>query len=90
MPKYRITEGWIFASALIKYDLPKDGHVKLSIWNLMGAEVRLLVNHHTRAGRYRCKWNGRDNSGRVLPTGIYLVRFEAGAFSATLKIVMLK
>jgi hypothetical protein len=52
--------------------------VKLSIFNLMGQEVRTLVHEFKPVGSYQVTWDGRDNSGNVMPTGQYFYKFQAG------------
>ncbi|MBN1352610.1 T9SS type A sorting domain-containing protein [candidate division KSB1 bacterium] len=74
----------------LSYDLPKDSHVKLSIYNLTGAEIRALLNDRQPAGQYRMCWDGRDSAGNLVPTGVYLFNMQAGEFTATRKIVLLK
>jgi PKD repeat protein len=78
------------ATTELRYDLPKDGPVTLSLYNLTGAEVRVLLNERQPAGQHRISWDGRDNAGHLVPSGLYLVKMQAGEFTATRKIVMLK
>lgn len=61
----------------ISYELPVSSHVELRVFNLLGAEVRRLVAATQAAGKYRAFWEGRDESGHILPAGIYFYRMEA-------------
>jgi len=48
------------------------------------------VDAHTSAGRYRVRWDGTDGRGVAVASGVYFCRMEAGTFSATQKLVMMK
>jgi len=74
----------------IKYHLPARTSVTLRIYNALGQEVRTLVNQLQDAGVYSAKWDGKDKNGRQLTTGIYLFRLEAGDFTMTRKMAMVK
>jgi hypothetical protein len=52
--------------------------VKLSIFNMMGQEVRMLVNEFKPVGSYQVTWDGRDNNGNAIPTGQYFYKLQAG------------
>ncbi|MEN3038369.1 MAG: FlgD immunoglobulin-like domain containing protein [Candidatus Kryptonium sp.] len=77
-------------STSISFDLPEDAFVTLKIYNIIGQEIRTLVNEFKNAGRYTVVWDGKDNSGKVAPSGIYFYRIAAGNFSKTLKMVLTK
>ncbi|MFQ6116112.1 MAG: FlgD immunoglobulin-like domain containing protein, partial [bacterium] len=62
----------------IQYQLPEDTWVTLKIYNLLGEEVRTLVDKQQPAGSHTAVWNGRDNHGRTVGTGLYLYRLQAG------------
>jgi len=74
----------------IKYQVPVRTNVSLRVYNALGQEVRTLVNNVQEAGVYSAVWDGKDNNGRQLTTGIYLVRLEAGDFVMTRKMAMVK
>lgn len=69
----------------IRYAIPKDTHVTLKVYNVVGAEVATLVQDHQAAGVYTVRWDARDMSN-----GVYFCRLRAGEFSKTLKMVLLK
>jgi hypothetical protein len=77
-------------STLINYQLPQPGHVRLSIFNLLGQEVRTLVDKDLSAGYHQILWDAKDNSGRVVGSGIYLYVIEAGDFEQAKKMMLLK
>ncbi|MFQ5864037.1 MAG: FlgD immunoglobulin-like domain containing protein [bacterium] len=62
----------------IQYQLPEDNRVTLKIYNLLGEEVRTLVDQQQPAGSHTAVWDGRDNHGRMVGTGLYLYRLQAG------------
>ena len=61
----------------INYVLPSAGYVSLKIYNLLGKEVRTLVNESRSAGKSTAMWDGRDNHGKQLPTGVYVYKLSA-------------
>jgi flagellar hook assembly protein FlgD len=74
----------------IKYQLPQAVQVSLTIYNMLGQEVRKLVNTQQPAGYHTVVWDGRDNSGRLVPSGVYHYRLQAGSFTMTKKMLMAK
>ena len=74
----------------IRYQLPEAGYVKLVILNALGQRVRTLVDGHQEAGSYRAVWDGRSASGEQVSDGLYLYRMEAGRFSRTRKMMLVK
>ena len=57
----------------VKYELTNSANVKLSIHNLCGQTIRVLTNGFQNAGSYQIQWNGRNDSGEVLSSGVYLL-----------------
>jgi len=74
----------------LRYDLTEEGEVRLTIYNLSGQTVRRLASGRQVAGRHSVVWDGRDDAGRAVATGVYLARLEAGAFRQTQKMLLLK
>jgi hypothetical protein len=74
----------------IKFDLPEDGLATIRIYNLLGQQVRTLVDQDMPAGRHLVQWHGTDDTGRSAPTGIYFIRFTAGGVIQHNKIMLLK
>jgi hypothetical protein len=77
-------------STTIRYQLPESGKVTIIVYNMMGQEIRRLVDEEALAGYYNVVWDGRDEFGRVAGSGLYLVRMQAKSFSHTRKILFLK
>ena len=74
----------------IKYDLPKDVYVKLVIYDLMGREVRTLVNEKQQAGYQSIIWDARNNYGMQVSSGYYICVMQAGEFRKNQKMVLMK
>jgi hypothetical protein len=74
----------------IKYQLPQVSDVKLLIYNVLGQKVRTLVNDRIEAGYHSVIWDGRNDEGRAVSSGVYIYRFEAGNFTRTMKLMLLK
>ncbi len=77
-------------STNIEYQLPKPGRVQLTIYNTLGQKVIRLVNDFREAGRHTVLWNGRDQHGNAMPSGVYHYRIEADDFVSTKKMVLAK
>jgi len=77
-------------STTIRYQLPEASNVHLIVYDATGRVVRTLVEGKMEAGHYTVTWNGRDASGRVVASGVYLVRMEAGDFIEARKMVQVK
>lgn len=74
----------------LRYDIPEAGSVRLNVYDVRGRKVRTLVNKHQRAGEHAIIWNGRNDYGGEVSSGIYMVRLEAGGDVRTRKMVFLK
>jgi len=74
----------------ISYSLATAQNVSLDIFNMRGQRIRSLVNGTTPAGDHSVVWNGTDDSGRNLPSGVYFYRLSTPEKTTTLKMVMVK
>nr|MBN2276478.1 T9SS type A sorting domain-containing protein [candidate division Zixibacteria bacterium] len=74
----------------ISFALPDPGRVRLEIFNILGQSVRLLVDEDLPAGRHLIRWNGRDDVGTEVASGIYFYRVDYGNLSQTRKMIMIK
>jgi flagellar hook assembly protein FlgD len=75
---------------IIKYQLPRTSEVELQIFNILGQKVKTLVKGRVQAGYYEAIWDGRNDLGQQVSTGIYIYRFKAADFQKTLKLILLK
>ncbi|MCF7841466.1 MAG: T9SS type A sorting domain-containing protein, partial [Lentisphaeria bacterium] len=74
----------------IQYDLPEPALVSLTIFNQLGQPIRTLVNGEKAAGYQAVVWDGQNNAGQQVGTGIYFYQMRAGQFSQTRKMLLLK
>ena len=74
----------------IKYYLPEQSDVKVTIYNVLGMEVANLVNTFQHAGEYNIVWEGRDNQNNSVSSGVYFYRLEAGNFVEVKKLMLMK
>jgi hypothetical protein len=74
----------------IDYTLPKESHVNLRIYNVAGQLVRSLREGKEKPGFYKAEWDGKDQNGHRVTSGVYLYRMEAGEFKKTRKLVVLR
>ncbi len=74
----------------IRYSLANPVKVELKIYNILGELVRTLVNKEQPAGRHEASWDGKDESSRNLPSGIYLYQIKAGDFTKKMKMLLVK
>jgi hypothetical protein len=75
----------------IAYRIAADGaHTRVAVYNLAGRRIRILVDGAKTAGDHIVTWDGRDESGRVVPSGVYFYRIEVAGFSRQMKMVLLK
>ena len=66
------------------------GQVRLVVYNILGQEVKVLVDHALPAGRHYVAWNGRERSGRRVASGVYFIAITAGEFQQSRKMLLLK
>jgi len=78
----------------ISYDIPdfikENVHVKLGIYNLLGQLVITLIDEEKSAGRYTVIWNGKDENGIKVSSGIYLFKIKSGDFQAVKKMILMQ
>lgn len=74
----------------INYQLPSPDHVRLVIFSALGQEVRRLIDRSQPAAYHTVVWDGRDEAGNQLPSGIYFYRLETSKFTAMKKMVLTK
>lgn len=74
----------------IRFELPKAGHVTLDVFNVVGQRVKTLVDNHLETGAHAIIWNGTDDQGGAVSSGVYFYRLTAGEFVDTKKMLLLK
>lgn len=74
----------------IEYSLEHKGRVSVDIFDGLGRKIRTLESGVLGAGVHEAVWNGRDDSGRPVPSGVYVCRVRAGAFATSRKMALIR
>ena len=74
----------------LRYDLPEPSNVKIIIYDMLGRQVKTLINQNQDAGHRSIRWNATNDYGKPVSAGVYLYRIQAGQFRQTKKMVLLK
>ena len=77
-------------STTIEFGLREKGHVSLAIYDVAGHLVRILIDEERDAGAYKASWDGKNNIGSAIASGIYFYRLIVGDFVQTRKMVLLR
>ena len=91
--KYRLYQNYpnpFNPSTEIKYSLPEKSNVKLEIYNVLGQKIKTLVNSIEEAKMKSVNWNGLDDNGRNVASGVYLCRLETDKFISVKKMMYLQ
>ena len=79
-----------FQVGSLKFGVWRPIHANLTIYNILGQRVRTLVNENKLPGRYEIFWDGKDDKGKEVSSGIYFYQLKAGGFKETRKMVLLR
>ena len=74
----------------LKFAVPENVQVTLNIYDITVKLVRNLVNETKRRGFHNVKWDGKDNSGNKVSSGVYIYKLRAGSFVDSKKMTLLK
>jgi hypothetical protein len=74
----------------IEFVLSKSGQVRIEIFNILGQKVKTLVDQYLKAGHQMIEWDGKDESGEEVASGIYFYRLQAKEFTQTKKMVLMR
>ncbi|OPX34054.1 hypothetical protein B1H10_04495 [candidate division KSB1 bacterium 4484_188] len=74
----------------IEYTLPKSIWIKLNIYDLSGKLIKVLVNDNKQAGHHTARWNGKDDSGKTVASGVYIYHISSAEYTESRKLVYLK
>jgi fibronectin type 3 domain-containing protein len=77
-------------STMIQYDLPQAVDITLEIFDMLGRRVRTLVNQHQQAGRYSAVWDGRNDNGQTVSSGVFIYQLYAGKFVQSRRMVLVR
>jgi hypothetical protein len=72
----------------IGYTVPKQSMVSVKVYNLVGREVRTLINEVHAVGNYSIAWDGKDSEGALVSPGLYIYKINAGASSVSRRMVL--
>jgi hypothetical protein len=78
------------SETMIAFDLPEPCAVRLEVMDVQGRVVRVLADEAWPAGRHAVAWAGESNAGEAAGPGVYFVRIQAGGFTATNKMLLMK
>lgn len=74
----------------IRFTLARSEHVKLVIYDILGRKVRTLIDHNMSNGRHASLWNGRNDAGNSVASGVYVYRLETKNFVQAKKMILMK
>lgn len=77
-------------STTVQFNLPQSSQVEIAIYNILGQEVRLLINESKPAGRHQVTWDGTDNRGKPVTSGLYFYRITTDQYTMSKKMLLLK
>jgi hypothetical protein len=87
---YEAAPNPFYSGGTIRYDLPVATRVRLSIYDVSGRRLSTLVDGEEAAGRHIVTWNGLDDGGDKVSSGVYFYRLEAGSFQETRRFVLIR
>lgn len=74
----------------ISYNIPNAGHVSVEIYNIAGQKVKTLVNENQSAGANSVIWNGTNDNGKTVASGVYMYKIKNGKHTSTKKMILMK
>jgi hypothetical protein len=74
----------------IRYDIPEAANVRVSVYSLLGQKVKTLVSGAHQPGFYAVQWNGTNDHGNPVASGMYICRIQADRFNAVKKLILMK
>jgi hypothetical protein len=78
------------AMTTIEFTIPADGLTRVNIYNTAGQKIRELVSSYLSAGRHSVVWDGTDQLGNWVPTGLYITRMISNEISISNRMLMIK
>jgi flagellar hook assembly protein FlgD len=75
---------------VIEFAVPDAGHVRLAVYDELGRLVRVLVDGSYNVGVFTALWDGRDEHGAEVSSGVYIYNITAGKFIGSKKMVLLR
>ena len=78
------------SETIIRYYLPRESQVRIDVYNILGQRVKRLLDQRETAGQKSITWDGKNDRGQEVSSGIYFYRIEAGKFVQSKKMLLLK
>ncbi|NQV17955.1 MAG: SBBP repeat-containing protein [Armatimonadetes bacterium] len=74
----------------ISFSIPAESHTEISIYNIKGQKIKTLISNQLSAGEHSVVWDGKDDYGNKVSSGVYLYKLKAGDFQRVRKMILLK
>ena len=74
----------------IRFDVPDESHIRMDVYNILGQQVATLVNSTLQPGFHAIRWNGTNDMGKPLASGMYIYKIQAKDFISVKKLVLMK
>ncbi|MBN2104311.1 VCBS repeat-containing protein [bacterium] len=87
---YQNTPNPFNPSTDIRYDLPEASDVRLTVYDMLGKRIIRLVQEKQAPGCYRVTWDGCDDAGRLVPSGVYIIRLQSDRFQQVRKMLLVR
>ncbi len=78
------------STTTIEFEIPQDSRVNLTIYDMLGREVKILINENLNRGLHSIEWCGNDNNDRIVSSGIYFLKIKADGISRLSKLSFIK
>ena len=92
-PSFRLAQNYpnpFNPETRIAFEMAREGHVELGIYNLMGEKVKTLFSGSVHSGTHHATWDGKDEAGRNLPSGVYFYELKSGSFRQARRMVLVR
>jgi hypothetical protein len=93
IPSFRLKQNYpnpFNSETIIEYALPAESRTKITVYNILGQRVKTLLDRAQPAGRHDLTWDGKNENGDGVSSGVYFYRIEAGEFKNTKRMLFLK
>ena len=74
----------------LRYDIPENSHVTITIYDMLGRQVKTLINQTQNPGYKSIIWDATNDYGKTMGAGVYLYQIHTGKFTQTKKMILLK
>jgi len=78
------------SNTTIKVSIPLRGNISLKVYDIMGREIKTIIERDLNAGQYLFRWNGTNNNGIIVSTGIYFLELKSKSYEQSIKMMLLK